>query len=187
MQKTEFSNRKAEADRPLRFPGPQGAAGRSALHRVSSFAALGTPGASQSLFDGRGQSLFNNAKTARPIGRAVCLAAREGFELPRRAGPCGGPVSFDRLGRRKDRLPAALRRHSPPGFESPQIFRITQKQPVRLDELSAWQREKDSSCPAGQALAGAPFHLTASVAAQSGSLRQDGGARRRVRIHAALR
>ena len=78
--KTEFSNRKAEADRPLRLPGPQGAAGRSALHRVSSFAALGTPGASQSLFNGRGQSLFNNAKTARPIGRAVCMAAREGFE-----------------------------------------------------------------------------------------------------------
>ena len=123
MQKTEFSNRKAEADRPLRLPGPQGAAGRSALHRVSSFAALGTPGASQSLFNGRGQSLFNNAKTARPIGRAA--------------------------------------------FE--------------------WQREKDSSYPAEQALAGAPFHLTASVAAQSGSLRQDGGARRRVRIHAALR
>ena len=38
------------------------------------------PGASQSLFNGRGQSLFNNAKTARPIGRAVCMAAREGFE-----------------------------------------------------------------------------------------------------------
>ena len=186
MQKTEFSNRKAEADRPLRLPGPQGAAGRSALHRVSSFAALGTPGASQSLFNGRGQSLFNNAKTARPIGRAVCMAAREGFELPRRAGPCGGPVSFDRLGRRTKRLPAAGRRRSPPG-SNPRSAAITQKQPVRLDELSAWQREKDSSCPAGQALAGAPFHLTASVAAQSGSLRQDGGARRRVRIHAALR
>ncbi len=33
---------------------------------------------------------------------------------------CGGPFLFDRLGRRKDRLPAALRRHSPPGFESTQ-------------------------------------------------------------------
>ena len=134
MQKTEFSNRKAEADRPLRLPGPQGAAGRSALHRVSSFAALGTPGASQSLFNGRGQSLFNNAKTARPIGRAVCMAAREGFELPRRAGPCGGPVPFDRLGRRTKRLPAAGRRSSPPG-SNPRSAAITQKQPVRLDEL----------------------------------------------------
>ena len=28
---------------------------------------------------------------------------------------CGGPVSFDRLGRRKNRLPAAGRRHSPAG------------------------------------------------------------------------
>ena len=82
---------------------------------------------------------------------------------------------------------APLEHLSPFLMGAGKAFSTTQKQPVRLDELSAWQREKDSSCPAGQAHAGAPFHLTASVAAQSGSLRQDGGARRRVRIHAALR
>ena len=105
-------------------------------------------------------------------------------------------ASPDRKGRR-DAAPftafrpsqrlAPLEHLSPFLMGAGKAFPTTQKQPVRLDELSAWQREKDSSCPAGQARAGAPFHLTASVAAQSGSLRQDGGARRRVRIHAALR
>ena len=52
------------------------------------------------------------------------------------ANCAGGPVLFDRLGRRKSRLPAALRRHSPPvWFKSPLLFSITQKQPVQLDEL----------------------------------------------------
>ena len=105
-------------------------------------------------------------------------------------------ASPDRKGRR-DAAPftafrpsqrlAPLEHFSPFLMGAGKAFSTTQKQPVRLDELSAWQREKDSSCPAGQAHAGAPVHLTASVAAQSGSLRQDGGARRRVRIHAALR
>ena len=145
---------------------------------------------------------------------------------------------------------APLEHLSPFLMGAGKAFSTTQKQPVRLDELSAWQREKDSSCPAAPALrgplsvrpprsperpapcgrtaalaagfestqrcdnaktarpigravcmaaregfelprsacaAGAPFCSTASVAGKTGSLRQDGGARRRVRIHAALR
>ena len=52
---------------------------------------------------------------------------------------------------------APLEHLSPFLMGAGKAFSTTQKQPVRLDELSAWQREKDSSCPAGQAHAGPRF------------------------------
>ena len=57
--------------------------------------------------------------------------------------------------------------------------RKTQKQPVRLDELLSNGCGDGICLPRKTGFAGAPLHLTASVAGKAGSLRHCGGTRRR--------
>lgn len=52
----------------------------AALHRAFLPHSAWPLEASRLPFEGAGWAFPNNTKTARPIGRAVCLAAREGFE-----------------------------------------------------------------------------------------------------------
>ena len=104
----------------------------------------------------------------------------DGIFVPRKTGFAGAPFYLTASVAAQSgslRLCGGTRRR---GGSNPRCsFFITQKQPVRLDELFLNGCGDGIFVPRKTGFAGAPFYLTASVAAQSGSLRLCGGTRRR--------